>query len=304
MINWMLDQVDGLKKFLKERGHNPDDASAEYIMFQVLTTDPSTPPAGPDRWSTITMLHFKAWEARKNFMDHYGGSAGTPYWRNGTTPVRNTHIRTTPASPQFQRKLEIPLRVILNAINTVESDKNQITILWKTLTIMMPQTQRAFDDHATAIARLHYTTEGGSLVGTLEVDPYLWDLLKSTPPSWVMADEETVWEHSWNKVVLGIQHELDVAERDLYSQAQAIAKGSGKGMKLGRPPRHWTAPCIFSSEHAPFPIELKVNRVEAVAFVWDEYCDKHGEAAKKCGDYKSATFSGAPVAPKSTPPAS
>ena len=101
MINWMLDQVDGFKKFLKERGHNPDDANAKYIMFQVLTTDPSTPPAGQDRWSTIAMLHFKAWEARKNFMDHYGGSAGTPCWRNATTPVRNTHIRTTPASPQF-----------------------------------------------------------------------------------------------------------------------------------------------------------------------------------------------------------
>ena len=247
MVNWMLEQVDGITKFLKERGYNPEETGADFMMFQALTTDPSTPPAGPDKWSTITLLHFKSWEIRKCFMDHYGGSGGTPYWSNATTPVRNTHIRATPASPQFQRKLEIPLRVVLSALNLVEAEKNQVTILWKTLTIMMPQTQREFDEQATAIARLHYTTESGNLVGTLEVNPYLWDLLKTTPPSWAMADEETTWEHAWNKVVFGVQHELDVAERELYSTAQAVAKGSGKGMKLGRPPRHWTAPTIFSS---------------------------------------------------------
>ena len=304
MVNWMLEQVDGITKFLKERGYNPEETGADFMTFQALTTDPSTPPAGPDKWSTITLLHFKSWEIRKCFMDHYGGSGGTPYWSNATTPVRNTHIRATPASPQFQRKLEIPLRVVLSALNLVEAEKNQVTILWKTLTIMMPQTQREFDEQATAIARLHYTTESGNLVGTLEVNPYLWDLLKTTPPSWAMADEETTWEHAWNKVVFGVQHELDVAEREMYSTAQAVAKGSGKGMKLGRPPRHWTAPTIFSSEHAPFPIELKVNRVEALAYVWDEYCDKHGQASKKCGDYKSATYAGAPAPPPATTPAS
>ena len=90
---------------------------------------------------------------------------------------------------------------------------------------MMPQTQREFDEQATAIARLHYATESGNLVGTLEVNPYLWDLLKTTPPAWAMADEETTWEHAWNKVVFGVQHELDIAERGLYSRGQRQRQG-------------------------------------------------------------------------------
>ena len=33
--------------FLKERGYNPEETGADFMMFQALTTDPSTPPAGP-----------------------------------------------------------------------------------------------------------------------------------------------------------------------------------------------------------------------------------------------------------------
>ena len=300
MVNWMLHEVEALRHFLRQRGHDPEDAGATYPMFHILSTDPATPPAGKDKWSTITLIHFRAWEARKNFMDHYGGSAGVPFYSDGWTAVRGSHIRATPASPQFQRKLEIPLRVILRALNLAEPTKNQVVILWKTLTIMEPQEQRAFDDQAQAIARVHYATEGGYLRGTLEVNPYLWDLLQTTPPDHLMADESSIWDHAWNAVVFGVQHEMDVAERDLYRQAAQAAKGTGKGMKVGRPPRHWTAPAIFSSELAPFPLPLAVNKVEAVAYVWDEYCDKFSMADRKCGDYKAATYQGAPALPTPT----
>ena len=298
MINWMLAQVDSLKTFLRQRGNDPDSGS-DFIMFQVLTADPTTPPAGSEKWSTVCMIHFKSWESRSAFMAQYGGTAGVPYYKDSWTAVRNTHIRATPASPQFQRKLELPLRVILKAINTIEADNNQVVILWKTLTVMQPQAQRAFDEQIEAVARLHYATEQGQLTGVLEVNPYLWDLLKTNPPSWAMSDEASVWDYAWNDVVFGIQHELDLAERELYTAAHLNAKGDGKGLKVGRPPRHWTAPAIYSSEHSPYPIELHVKRVEAVAFVWDEYCDKFQQNSKKCGDYKSATYKGAPAAPVS-----
>ncbi|CAE7225743.1 unnamed protein product [Symbiodinium natans] len=271
MVNWMLHEVEALRHFLRQRGHDPEDAGATYPMFHILSTDPATPPAGKDKWSTLTLIHFRAWEARKNFMDHYGGSAGVPFYSDGWTAVRGSHIRATPASPQFQRKLEIPLRVILRALNLAEPTKNQVVILWKTLTIMEPQEQRAFDDQAQAIARVHYATEGGYLRGTLEVNPYLWDLLQTTPPDHLMADESSIWDHAWNAVVFGVQHEMDVAERDLYRQAAQAAKGTGKGMK-----------------------------VEAVAYVWDEYCDKFSMADRKCGDYKAATYQGAPALPTPT----
>ncbi|CAE7564962.1 unnamed protein product [Symbiodinium pilosum] len=60
---------------------------------------------------------------------------------------------------------------------------------------------------------------------------------------------------------------------------------------------HWTAPAIYSSEAAPYPLELSVTRVDHIAYVWDEYCDKFSESSHKCGDYKMATFQGRPALP-------
>ena len=73
-------------------------------------------------------------------MEHHGRTAGVPLYQDGSTPVRGHHIRATPSSPQFQRKLEIPLRVLLQALNVQEAGMpSQVVILWKTLTVMAPQ---------------------------------------------------------------------------------------------------------------------------------------------------------------------
>ena len=80
--------------------------------------------------------------------------------RDPTTPVPNKHIRCSPSSPQFQCKLEAPLRVILQALNQDRAHPNpQLTILWKTLTVMSPQSVRAFDPQPEPCARLHYVQD-------------------------------------------------------------------------------------------------------------------------------------------------
>ena len=295
MVNWMLAQPEGLKKFVTERGHSAPEAA--LTMLNVLATDPTTPPAGQDKYSSITLLQFKSWDARKAFMDMYGGSGGTPLYLSETQSVKNAHIRASPASPQFQRKLEIPLRVVLHALNQLDTKKNQVVILWKSLTIMSPQEVRAFDDQQTACARLFYTTESGQLKGYMELDTDLFNALQTTPPEWLMTDETTIWNYAWNHVVFGIQHEMDVAEKQLFKEASAVSKGNGKGLKIGKGSRHWTGPAVFSSESAPYPVELSVTRVDQVAYVWDEYCDKFNESSKKCGDYKMATYKGRPAVP-------
>ena len=133
-----------------------------YKFLQVLQTDPSTPPAGTGRWSTITALNFKAWDLRKAFVDAFSGSTGTPLYRDDGTPIPNHHVRVVPATPQFQRKLELPLRVLLHVINNSEVlEGKQVVILWRALTIMSPQKVRAFDEQATACARLQYFEEDG-----------------------------------------------------------------------------------------------------------------------------------------------
>ena len=194
MVNWMLEQITHVQAFLQQRGWANFDG--EYKYLNVLSADPSTPPAGAQKWSSVTLLSFKSWDLRKAFMEAYGGTQGTPLYKDARTPVPRHHIRATPSSPQFQRKLEIPIRVLLQALNLKEE----------------------------------------------------------------------------------------------------AAKGTGKGMLAGKGSRHWTAPMIYSASSMPYPIDLEIRLVSQVAYVWDEYCDKFGENSRKCGDYRQATFSGAPVA--------
>ena len=88
-------------------------------------------------------------------MSAFGGATGTALWKDAQTPVKGRQIRATPCSPQFQRKLELPLRVLLSLINgSTVLEHSQVVVLWKTLTIMTPQQVREFDAQATACARL------------------------------------------------------------------------------------------------------------------------------------------------------
>ncbi|CAE7421778.1 unnamed protein product [Symbiodinium natans] len=295
MVNWMLEQITHVQAFLQQRGWANFDG--EYKYLNVLSADPSTPPAGAQKWSSVTLLSFKSWDLRKAFMEAYGGTQGTPLYKDARTPVPRHHIRATPSSPQFQRKLEIPIRVLLQALNLKEeTEPRQVVILWKTLTVMSPQMARGFDEQATACARLHYYAEGEQFKGILEITKVISDWLATTPPDELMTEEDTIWSYSWNKIVFGVQQEMDAAERDHFANAKAAAKGTGKGMLAGKGSRHWTAPMIYSASSTPYPIDLEIRLVSQVAYVWDEYCDKFGENSRKCGDYRQATFSGAPVA--------
>ena len=43
----------------------------------------------------------------KEFMTAYGGSGGAPLRRDAQSAAKGFHVRAPPASPQFQRKLEL-----------------------------------------------------------------------------------------------------------------------------------------------------------------------------------------------------
>ncbi|CAE7246061.1 unnamed protein product [Symbiodinium natans] len=274
MVNWMLEQITHVQAFLQQRGWANFDG--EYKYLNVLSADPSTPPAGAQKWSSVTLLSFKSWDLRKAFMEAYGGTQGTPLYKDARTPVP---------------------RHLLQALNLKEeTEPRQVVILWKTLTVMSPQMARGFDEQATACARLHYYAEGEQFKGILEITKVISDWLATTPPDELMTEEDTIWSYSWNKIVFGVQQEMDAAERDHFANAKAAAKGTGKGMLAGKGSRHWTAPMIYSASSMPYPIDLEIRLVSQVAYVWDEYCDKFGENSRKCGDYRQATFSGAPVA--------
>ncbi|CAE7324102.1 unnamed protein product [Symbiodinium sp. CCMP2592] len=292
-INWMLGQVESIRQFLTQRSYNASD-SCTYWYLGALQLEPSTPPAGDSRWSTVTILQFKSWDLRRSFMECYGGGNGTPLYREDNQPVPNHHIRCTPSSPQFQRKLEVPLRVVLALYNKhcemTATPPGQIVILWRTLTVMKPSDRRDFNEQAEAWARVCYENEG-SVQGILEVAPDLYAMLKATPP--FGAEENTLWDHIWNKTVFGVQNEIDAVESQIFKQAQASAKGGGKGLHLGKGKALWSSPFIHSSTaFIPFPVPLAVNEVSAVAYSWDEYCDKLRDPSKKVGNYALGTYAG------------
>ena len=299
-INWMLEQLEHIKQFIHQRVYNASD-SCRLWCLSALAVEPSTPPAGPHAWSTVTMLQFKDFSCRKAFVDAYGGGAGCPLYKDAKTPVKQHHIRVTAASPQFQRKLELPLRVALTVINRSSevqgTTPEPIVILWRTLTVMKPAATKEFNPQARAWARMTYYEQSGELRGLLEVDAELFDLMSAKPPH---GDEENLWAHCWNQLTFGVQHELDVAEKQVFTQAALGAKGSSKGISLGKSQRHWSAPFIYNSAMNPFPIPMTISKVDAVSYCWDEYCDKVAAPQHKVGNYQAGTFEGAPVV---TPPA-
>ena len=117
----------------------------------------------------MTLLTFRAYDLRSSFLEIYGGM-GSPVYTDESTPVKGHHIKVAPCSPQWQRKLESPLRVLLSCVNSHPDHNAQIrlTILWKTLTLMEPVDGDEFKA-VKAWARLFYFEENGEFQGRLEV---------------------------------------------------------------------------------------------------------------------------------------
>ena len=295
MINWMFEQIDYFRSYLKLRGFNLENPESSYVFLNVLQGDPATPPSGAAH-SPITIITFKSWDLRQNFMQAFGGTLGTPLWRDNQTSVKGKFIRATPCSPQFQRKLEIPIRVLLSLINESEVLENsQVVVLWKTLTIMEPQASREFNPQARACARMHYYEQDGELRGYLETTPPVTKALLSKPPAGAL--EEDCWEHHWTRVVYGIQHEIDLADKDQFNKAMVLSKGTGRGVPVGKGKRHWSSAAVYSSSDNPYPLQVHVQDTAEICYVWDEYCDKFQKHELKVGSYEQGTFQGPPTIP-------
>ena len=145
--------------------------------------------------------------------------------------------RSASSTPQWQRKLEAPLRVLLACVSSHPDYEGQkLIILWKTFTLVTQDMFKVMQSQAT------------------------------TAPS-----EESLWSEKWNQLLWGSQWEFDEAERQAFRAAKAAAQGSNKGASLGKGKKHWSNLLLHNSWHAPYPYQLDIIPVEAVAFAWDEY---------------------------------
>ena len=298
MIGWMIMNTPKAHTFCHERGNVTDFNAHEVKRYlNALSVDPVTVPAGGEFYSTMTLLTFKAFDIRSAVLEKFGGGTRSPLYQDDNTPVHNHHIKVAPCSPQWQRKLESPLRALLNCINS-SSDHNSshLTILWKSLTLMAPKQGSDYQEDITAWARLFYFEEEGEFRGRLEVVKELSDLLMS-PPTETTTQEPNLWAEQWNKVMWGPQFELDQAEAQTMAAAKNAAILSGKGWQLGKGKRHWSNVAIHTNSYEPYPFPLKMVIVDKVYFSWDEMCDKFKVPEHKVGNYSIATVQGKPPAP-------
>ena len=298
MIGWFLQNTPEVVQWMTNRGLL--DASADHtslpsqFWFNVLQQDPVTVPQG-EWFSVMTMLNFKAWDLRGAFLKKWGGPNGTPLYSGPTTPISGKHVRVSPCAPQWQRKLEAPLRVVLACLNAhPDTSSQRALVLWRTLTVMAPEAGRDFKPHHTAWARVYYEEVAGRFTGRLELTHELHNVLQS-PPTTPDTRAETLWQEKWNEVIWGTQWELDEAECQVQRDARKAASAGTKGQLSGKGRKHWSNAIFHSSWYSPYPFELSLNVVEAVAFVWDEYAEKVGADAEKVGDYTAATFQGKPA---------
>ena len=154
-------------------------------------------------------------------------------YKDESTPVHGRHVKVSPASPQWQRKLESPLRVLLACINAHpdHTATSRLTILWKTLTLLEPKQDSDFHEDAKAWGRLFYSEFGGSFPGRLEIVKELEYIVLSSP-SEPGSTEGTLWNEQWNRFIFGPQCELDAMEAQTFNTARADALPGGKGLNL------------------------------------------------------------------------
>ena len=153
----MLQQAAKVAAFLHERGLITDHNAHEVKRYlNALAVEPSTVPAGNEFYSSMTLLTFKAFELRSDFLEKYGGPTGSPIYTDERTAVKGFHVKVAPCSPQWQRKLESPLRVLLACINSHpdHNSTSRLTVLWKTLTLLEPIQGDDFKEDISAWARL------------------------------------------------------------------------------------------------------------------------------------------------------
>ena len=307
-IRWMLCQVNSLTVHVSMLGlpFSVNDNS----IFQVLASEPVTikigkTPQGDDKWSSMTMLTFKGFDLRKEFTDTYVGKGNIPLYSDANTAVPGKHLITLFSTPQYQRKLEAPLRVLMRALNNTASYKDHNMVpLWKSLTLMTPRESKDFQEDATACASFCYVHKEGRLTCVIHiVNDVIADLQALTEQTNPDGDYLSVWEAAWNDQIFGptLQEDmLEDAQKQALMQAATQAKGirapKGKG---GGKSRHWAQALVHCDSDNPYPVDVEWKPYaanEMIPFNWNEYCMKFKKDDQKVADKIAITLKGKPEA--------
>ena len=297
MIKWMLSQVPALCAWVNRMGFNHTAVSPGDSIFHVLATEPITLQYGK-KWSSMTMLVFKGFELRKSAADIYVGKGNTPLYTDEKTAVGGQHVQVLYSTPQYQRKLEVPIRVLMKALNNIAQyeDCNMVP-LWKSLTLMFPTDNKELDENARACAHVEYKDEQGELTCILHIAKEVHGFLLQEHPTTLHEDGSKCdqWEAAWYAQLWGTTLDEDKLESSAKQSMQAgvappgiSAKGKGKG-------KHWAQALVHADESNPFPIKLTWKAHDHVPFNWNEYCMKFRRDDMKVDEDKATTNQGKPA---------
>ena len=291
-IRWMCREAPGLAKLLFQ-WYKYDVQNDPTTITHILQVPPTTLSYGGrfgvPRYSPITILTFTNFDARQDFLKTFMGWQPSFEWSNGQRTDKK--IRSAPASPDFQRQLEVPLRTIHKVLNTAPNTKGQqFVTLWKTLTVMQPQEKTFKDDDHKACFRLEYTVHKstGDVVAEMHITHELAEMMKlkydtQTQRLTDNQDANTLWQSCWQNQVTGREQEVTDATVD----ANKTVRTEG-AYETGV---HWSQEFTkYTNTAFPFKIKLIVYPQDMdIHYNYEEYDRKMKNVAKNTQDRKENT---------------
>ncbi len=298
IIRWMMSQVPALCQWVTRMGFNHTAQTEGDQIFNVLATEPITLQHGKS-WSRMTMLVFKGFDLRKAMAEVYVGQPNTPLYEDAKTAVGGSHVQVLYSTPQYQRKLEAPLRVLMKALNDTADyvDCNMVP-LWKSLTLMWPCYSKDFQEEARACAHIEYSEESGQLICTVHIAEEIHPKLLEEHSTTLHEDGTKcdLWEAAWYAQLYGGTLDEDLLEsqaKDSMAAGKAppgVTKPKGKGKG-----KHWAQALVHADQNNPYPITLKWKAHTEVPFNWNEHCMKFKREDLKVEEAKAVTLKGKPA---------
>jgi hypothetical protein len=291
-IRWMCRECKGLCSLLfKWYKYEVDkDPTTITHILQVPPTTLSYPRRfGQKGYSPITILTFTNFDARQEYLNTFMGWQPAFEWSDGTRTDKR--IRSAPASPDFQRQLEVPLRTIHKVLNNAPNTKGkQFITLWKSLTVMTPQDLSQHDDEHKACFKLEYTVHKntGDVVAEMHITKDLAGMmrLKFDTQTQKLTDNQeanTLWQSCWQNQVTGREQEVT----DATVNANTTVRTEG-AYEIGQ---HWSQEFTkYTNTSFPFKIKLIVYPEDTdIIYNVEEYNKKMKNVSKNTQDRKQNT---------------
>ena len=154
----MMGPRDWIKLWWPHLDHTQDKA-----LLTLLTVPPFTMRRRGGTLADITILTWATPWLRNLFNDTYQSYTPQFYYANGQMGDRQ--IRTTSGTPDWQRRLEIPIRGHHRMLNLwADTAGMHFTTLWNDQVIMEPQTSKTFDPEHRAAFKIDFpVTPSGTI---------------------------------------------------------------------------------------------------------------------------------------------